>query len=314
MDDTTEIGSIGVNTKKNTLTRRDFLKLAGLFGLSAASAAIGIDKFDIAKEKFAQASLSSKLSSGTFSAENFQDLLDMSELKNKIKSKTESMSGISGSGLYISYNDEIGHLGLGEYSGKFSPGSLIKIPLLYQVWLQGQKDGVDYLTPEIAQKILRESHSSKEFIMSLPFVKDKNDEGVNSVIVDLLKESRIYPNVNQDGGIEIDMLDYFRFLRQTEFPPVILNAMKQTSEDDANNYGISSILRKNYEGHDSVFFKIGLEEKNNELFNSYVMMIGDNIKLVGYSKGKNYEQVHEQMLMTGAALASYASGKTNSEP
>lgn len=314
MDDATEIGSIGVSAKKNAISRRDFLKVAGVLGLTGISIKLGLDKIDVAKERFAVASLSSKMTSGSFSQENFQNLFDLSELKKIVKSKTENLTGVSASGFYLLHNDEIGHLSVGNYSDKFSPGSLIKIPLMYQVWLRGQKDGINYLTPEIAQKILGESQSSKEFLMSLPFVKDKNGEGVNSAVVGLLKESRIYPAVNQDGGIEIDMLDYLRFLRQTEFPPVILDAMKQTAEDDDNNYGISSVLRSNYKGQDGLFFKIGLEERNNELFNSYVMMIGDNLRLVGYAKGRNYEQVHEQMLITGAALSSYASGKTDPKP
>lgn len=308
MDNALESQDISNKKAPNVISRRDFLKLAGVGVGAVVALNLGLDKSDSIKEKAAQIALDNKLKSGIFRAENFEGLDSIEALKNQVLSKTEKLSGISASGIYLSDGENVGFLSTGEFTDNFPAGSLIKIPLMYQLWLKGQEMGEDYLTPEVAQKILGTSESSRDFIKTLPFAQNA-EGGVDGVIKKLLEETGINPTINNKGTLEISLLDYFRFLRQTEFPSVILNAMRQTEEDSSSNYGISSIMRQNYQGSDDIYFKIGLMQDGDELVNSYVMMIGDDIRLAGYAKGKNYAQVHEHMLQVGAALSCYSSEK-----
>ena len=177
---------------------------------------------------------------------------------------------------------------------------------MYQIYLKGQEAGQEYLTEEIAQKILRKSESARDYIMSLPFASGRKEDGVDMVIGELLSNSGIKPSFFEDGHCEVSMNDFFNFLRQTTFPPVMLDALRLSPDDDLNNYGISRVMRENSGGREDTYFKIGLVQQGEEMTNSYVMMIGEDIRLLGYSKGENFTHVHQQMLNVGATLANFA--------
>ncbi len=198
--------------KSPELSRRGLFRLAGAATVTGAAFYFGLDKLDSIKERVAQTVLNTKFKMGIFRAENFRGLNSIEALKNQVLSKTEKLSGISASGFYLSDDESVGFLSTGKFTDNFAAGSLIKLPLMYQVWLKGKEKGEDYLTPEVAQKILGESESSRDFINNLPFAQNA-DGGVDSVIKQLLEDAGINSTINKNGILEVSLLDYFRFLR-----------------------------------------------------------------------------------------------------
>jgi len=301
--------SLPVKHTQSKMTRRRFLQLLGVSATAAGGyvlLGLDLDKIDALEEKFSQYSLLANVNAGKFASDRLPSSNTIETLKNEIINKTETLGGVSAAGIYISDIDQNVKAVVGNHSEKFIPGSLIKIPLLYRVWLSSKLDGVDYLTPEIAEKILHKSESSQEFIMGLPANRYRDSGEFDTVVMEMLNDLHIPSEQLSDGNLQIELLDYFNFLRKTELPEIIRNAILQTEKDDDKNYGISKILQTNSNGNDA-FFKIGLAQSGNETINSYVIMFGENIKSVGYAKGSNVENVHEQMLITAALLAKYAS-------
>ena len=294
-------------SQKPSMSRRSFLRLFGL-GVGAATAVyLGLDIIDTNEEKLSKLTLTNKINAGMFGPENIGAIYALEDLKKEITEKTEGLKGVSAAGLYLSNVEENAHLEAGKYTEKFIAASLVKIPLLYNVWQRGEADGTQYLTKDAADRILGKSESCRDFLMNLPYNKDLKEEELNSVIKEMLTVSGIPSEIDEEGNIKVDLNEYFGFLRKTDLPPVMKEAMRQTQEDDTSNYGISSVLRSNASEQKDIFFKIGLAQEGNEATNSYVFMIGDDIKAVGYARGENIEQVHEQMLFTGAAIANFSS-------
>jgi hypothetical protein len=294
-------------TPSKRLSRRDFLGLITFGSLAAAGVYLGLDKWSSisasAKEKLAQAALTNKVSSGALGPDLFRGIATLDDFKANVESETRKLTGVSASGLYIARNGVSTGAGTGRFSDDFVPGSLIKLPLMHRIWQKGVESGVDYLPQEVANAVLEKSESARDFISRLPFAKGKDTD---TIILELLSETGLKPSVNQNGNIELPMLDYFRYTRTADFPPVILNGLRQTPEDYDTNYGVSEVMLRNFRGSESIYFKLGLAEDGSELVNSYFIRIGDNTYVTGYARGENYEQVHTQMLIVGGSVATLA--------
>lgn len=298
---------------KKGIPRRGFLRL--LFGAGAAAVATKVvpkafvevgEAANKAAEVASEASLQNAMVAGKF---NFKDknVTTGWDLNQTIRTETEKLSGVKASGMWVSDIENNFQISTGEYTDKFIPGSILKLPLLYHVWSRGQAEGNQPLTPEIAQRILGKSEESRSFIMSLPQNQGKSESETNSVLMQMMRELG-FNNVQEiSGDIEIGLEEYFGFLRRTDFPPVMMDAMLQTQEDDPENYGVSKVMRDNSSGHDPLYFKIGIgETPEGHQFNSYVFMIGNDIRAVGYAKGDSPKDIHEQMLISAAALSKYS--------
>lgn len=300
------------------IDRRSFIKWAGK-GAGAAAAAVALSKVvpkvlieagevaDKAVELGVQGRLTNAVNAGEF---NFKDKPIRSgwDLNETIKKETSRLAGVNASALWVSDVDKNFQITTGSSHDRFIPGSIIKVPLLYSVWQRDQRDGTNNLTPEIASAILGRSETSRDFIMNLPYNQGKESSQTNEVLTQMLQSVGLEQAREAGGDIEISLEEYFRFLRHTDFPPVMLDAMLQTEEDDKQNYGISEVLRENYVGSGSIHFKIGMGETlEGHKFNSYVFMIGENVRAVGYTTGDNDSDLAQQMLMTAGALARYTS-------
>jgi hypothetical protein len=300
------VDSITEKSIPNRISRRAFLKIA-LAGIGATGIAyFGLDKLDKSDTLEIWGSkllLLEDIRAGKFNLDKLPPISTIEDLKKEIASKTEALKGVSAAGVCISDIGQNTYFTLGNDSEKFTPGSLIKIPLMYQVWLRGKSDGIEYLTQENADKILDKSEYSGDFIMQLPFNRNRKKEDLYLVISEMLINSQIPPEMTKDGNIKVDLLDYFNFLRKTDFPPVMKNAMRKSEKDDDDNFGVSKVLRNS--GKD-IYFKIGLTKEGEEFVNSYAIILGENIKAVGYAKGINTENVIKQMLDTAAAIAKYS--------
>ena len=239
-------GTLESQGKKGKLSRRGFLTVASAMGLAAISAYLNLDKLDAIEEKASQISLLSKVKAGQFNPEKLPTFPTLESLQSEVKKITETLDGVSAAGFYLSDNDHNAHIEIGGYTNKFFPGSLYKIPLMYYVWLKGQKDGVNYIDEKTSENILGKSQNMGDFLLNLPFNKNRKSEELGLIIKDMLESLKIPIEISEKGNITLNIIDYFNFLRKTNFPPIIINAMKQTSEDDNTNYSVSKVLRTNY--------------------------------------------------------------------
>jgi len=301
-----EVSSEPVSPKK--ISRRGFLKgaaavIAGAASKKAYDTAKDLGVVDAAIGKVSDQDLLNKVSLGKFNTD--RQLRTGHELTDLLYAETRKLPGVNAAAIWLCDEEKNFQMHTGEFSDQFIPGSILKVPLLYHVWLRDQKDGTNNLTPEVAKRILEESHESRTFIMDLPYNQGNGE--TNDVMKGMLQEcgfSHIESTPN--GDIEISLEDFFGFLRHTEFPSIMLDAMLQTQEDDSSNYGVSKVIRNGNSGKVDSFFKIGLgKTPENEDFVSYVFIMGD-LRAVGYARG-SHKDVVEQMLITAGALSKYSS-------
>lgn len=289
---------------ESLIGRREFLKY--LLALIASGIGI-ITGHKLAKLVEAEeenlvelALLGEVIFSGKYEPDVSKEIEDIAGLREAIINETEKISGLSGTRLIIQTKDEVVQIEQGEAPDLFAPGSLVKIPVAYYAWEQGQKEGKVYLTPDEAEKILGESRSSRGLIKELMIaqgVEPGDDTQIDEMLRKILTETGVPPASQPGETLKVRMGDLFDFLDSHSFPGVIEKALRLGRENDLNNYGVSRVLRQATGGRE-MLFKIGLvEDEEGERIGSYVMKFG-GVTVLGYAKGSNDKGVSEQMLRT----------------
>lgn len=303
--------------KNKKISRRDFLKLFGVGATALATPNIlrwGIEQLATKEDRISRLALAAEIQSGTFKMERVGRIKTLSELKESLMNAVEALKGVSEAQVFIVDGEEITSLQYGTDSEIIFPASVIKIPICYEAWKAGHQDKKDYLTDEYADQILQKSYTFKNMVMQLPLAQGKTPEQLEEVVRILLEKAQISPkNKKGELPLKVNIRSLFDYLRSMNMPEIMKRAMHQTEEDKGKNYGAADVLLDTLDTDIPAYFKIGLvydeEQKTKELVNSYYFQIGDNLKVLGYAKGADLSDVHEQMLQVAARISSFAVNK-----
>lgn len=303
--------------KNKKISRRDFLKLFGVGATTLATPNIlrwGIEQLASKEDRISRLALAAEIQSGTFKMERVGRIRTLSELKESLMRAVEALKGVSEAQVFIADGEEITSLQYGTDSEIIFPASVIKIPICYEAWKAGQQDKKDYLTDEYADQILQKSYTFKNMVMQLPLAQGKTPEQLEEVVRILLEKAQISPkNKKGELPLKVNIRSLFDYLRSMNMPEIMKRVMHQTKEDKGKNYGAADVLLDTLDTDIPAYFKIGLvydkEQKTKELVNSYYFQIGDNLKVLGYAKGADLNDVHEQMLQVAARISSFVVNK-----
>jgi hypothetical protein len=200
-------------------------------------------------------------------------------------------------------------------SDVFFPASVIKVLICNEAYKAGKKDGNEYLTEELADQILRRSFTFKKLVRKLPVANGRDvDTDLEGIVKDILVQANV-PAVNtvNDLPLRVSIDQLFNYLRGMDLPEIMKRSMVQTNEDKGSNYGVPEVLLNTLTQNTPAYFKHGLvyDQKLSpkQLVNSYYFQLGDSLKVLGYAKGEDVTDVHEQMLQVAARVSSYAANE-----
>ncbi len=294
--------------KKQIISRRSFLKLAGVVAASAVTLkllGLAADQLVSGEEHAAELALLSQTRMGLFQRDKLKSVENIDTLLEAIRTETEKLTGVSGARIKLIEGDFVSGIEVKTAPDIFAPGSLVKIPVAYYAWKLGENDDKEYLTKDAAWRILHVSESSANLIMKLPIARGKSSNDVESLLYRVLNESNIPPKSQSGEVLRISLNDMIDFLRRIKLPQIMEEAMLLSSGDDLRNYGVSKVLRDATDSKLPIYFKIGLATDGGQKVNSYYMQVGDRATIVGYAKGHDLENVSKQMLITGKLLGEY---------
>lgn len=303
--------------KKKKVSRRDFLK-GGLAALAVETGRRvipktinwGFEELAGKEDHVAKIALASKVKDGVFSTEQIGQLKTLEELQTSLQEAVKELGGVSQAYVCIADGEKEAFVTHQTESDVFLPASVAKIPICYEAWKTGERENKSFLTEKHATNILQKSWTFLDMAMSLPQAKGKKPEQLEEVVRILFKEGGITPQ-NEPGQLplRVNIRDLFSYIKRMKLPPIMKKPLLQTSEDEKHNYHVSTVLLDNLEQNTPAYFKLGLindeSSGKKELVNSYFFQIGDNLKVLGFAKGSDIKDVHEQMLQVAGRISSY---------
>lgn len=285
--------SIEGSLNKRGISRRGLFKIAGsLIGASVISVPVakwGIEHWSGIEDFFAKLDIAEDIRKGKFNLEKIP-IKSFEELKQRILEGMKSLDGLSESQVYLSEGEKKDSVHFNTNSEIFIPASTIKIVICNEAYKMGLNDAKEYLTPQLAEKILRYSDVFDELVSLLPIAQGRSANELEYIVRDILVQAGV-PAKNEPGSLplKVNIKDLFNYLDKMEMPDIMKNAMLQKAEDYERNYGLSTVLLQNLKGFFPAYFKIGLifdeDSKPPQFVNSYYLQIGKRIKALGYAKG-----------------------------
>lgn len=281
-----------------SINRRDFLKLFGLgTGAAALSSCAPANK------------LANKLSDEltNYSWEKTPKISTLQQASEQVHESLSKLSGIDNGQVIVCNGDEANKVQFGQNEESILPFSSLKPAICYEFW----KLYPNLLTPEIANEILGEnSGSTHNLLMNSPLsIYASESESTEPIIRMLLEntDARL-TSPNGEQNLQVNFQDYFQYLHDSEFPEIIQNAMRQTTEVKLN-YGVEKILAYYLDLENTpVYFKLGMnmmgENQTGPLALSYFFQTRD-IQAYGYVFGSGCENMVEQMRCVAATVGSF---------
>lgn len=297
---------------KIQLTRREFIKYAGLGSVSLILAYLGLGDIDW-EDTAAQISLASEIALDEFSPSRIGRITSLEQLQSKINMGIERLDRLNGSHIMIADSrlDKVLDIRARDVRPTFLAGSVIKVPVCTELCLKDSQAAACF-TPQLADSVVGRG-DNRAFINFLEQkVPSKKGKPAEQIVREMLFQANIPPQ-NKKLPVRVkleDLFDYFRTL--DKFPSCLQSALLIGRQP--GNYGAAAVSQYNLAGMNNpppAYFKIGLldgeiEEglSQNDRFNSYMFKCGP-LTMTGYSRGKDRYSIHKQMLQSIAAASSY---------
>ena len=286
------------------VSRRDILKVGGL----AAAAALVELKTGLFSAMFG--SVKDKVLSSDLYWETTPPIHSLDQGAKRILEGLKILPGIDYSKVIISDQGGAKKVWVNTEDPDFVPASVLKVAICEEAW----KIRPDLLTPEMATKILKVSESSADLFMSLPQAEGRTISDRDVIIKDLLSDTGAdVVSPRGEMSLKVNLESYFAYLHDSDFPDVMLSAMRQTSAD-ASQSKVAQVLSTFVDLDTTpVYFKLGLDSVPGSLGDeplvSYFFRVGD-INVLGYVVGTDQQSALNQLYSVAAVVGSYASNKS----